>query len=293
MLSRIRAYFAASGAIEVRTPVIAQHASSEPTLRNLEIAREHGPRFLRTSPEAALKGLLAAGAGDLYELGPAFRAEEAGRLHREEFTLLEWYRVGIDHHGLMDDVIGLLAACGYQGAPSRLTYKALFETVYGIDPHAIGSAEMLALVRAGGLEPPAGARDDRAFLFDALYALGLERQLARQGAVLLHGFPAELRAYARLETTSPQAAERFELVIDGIELANGYHEIVDPAEQAACFERENALRARRGLDPVVIDERWLAALRRGLPACAGVALGVERLLMILEGASDIASVAPA
>lgn len=291
MFSCIRGYFDASGAVEVRTPVIAAHATSEPTLRNLEIARDDGPRFLRTSPEAALKGLLAAGAGDLYELGPVFRAEEAGRLHREEFTLLEWYRVGIDHHRLMDDVVGLLSACGYRGTPSRLTYKALFETVYGSDPHIIDTAELQALVRAGGLAPPAETSDDRAFLFDALYALGLEQQLAGQGAVLLHDFPAELRAYARLQTTPPYAAERFELVIDGVELANGYHEIIDAAEQAACFERENALRVRRGLGPVAIDERWLAALARGLPACAGVALGIERLLMILEGTSDIAGVA--
>lgn len=293
MLSRIRAYFAASGAIEVRTPVIAAHATSEPTLINLEIARDDGPRFLRTSPEAALKSLLAAGAGDVYELGPVFRAEEAGRLHREEFTLLEWYRVGADHYRLMDDVVGLLSACGYRGTSSRLTYKALFETAYGADPHTVDTADLLALVHACGLAPSDEVQDDRAFLFDALYALGLEQRLAGQGAVLLHDFPAELRAYARLQSTPPYAAERFELVIDGIELANGYHEIIEPAEQAACFERENALRVRRGLAPVAVDERWLAALARGLPACAGVALGVERLLMILEGVSDIAGVAPA
>lgn len=292
MLSRIRAYFAASGAIEVRTPVIAAHATSEPTLRNLEIARDDGPRFLRTSPEAALKGLLADGAGDLYELGAVFRAEEAGRLHREEFTLLEWYRLGVDHHGLMDDVAALLFACGYRGTPSRLTYKALFEAVYGVDPHTVDTTELLALVRAGGLAPSAEVLDDRAFLFDALYALGLEQRLAGQGAVLLHDFPVDLRAYARLQASPPYAAERFELVIDGVELANGYHEIIDPAEQSACFERENALRLRRGLAPVAVDECWLAALARGLPACAGVALGVERLLMILEGESDIASVVP-
>ena len=290
LLERIRRYFAAAGVIEVRTPLIGAHATTEPTIRNLEIARDDGPRFLRTSPESALKRLLAQGAGDVYELGAVFRAEEAGKLHREEFTLLEWYRVGYDHQRLMDDVVALLAACNVTRAPLRLSYAELFAEVYGPDPHSLATADLAGLVSAAGLAPGATAADDRAFLFDALYALGLEQRLGARGAVLLYAFPAELRAYARLAPTAPYAAERFELIIDGIEIANGYHEVVDVDEQAACFDRDNALRRRRGLPPVAPDRDWLAALAAGMPPCAGVALGIDRLLMVQEEVADIAAV---
>lgn len=290
VLACIRSYFAAAGVVEVRTPLIGAHATTEPSIRNLELARDGGPRFLRTSPESALKRLIAQGAGDLYELGTVFRAEEAGRLHREEFTLLEWYRIGYDHQHLMDDVAALLAACNLRRTPLRLSYAELFAETYGPDPHALTTTDLARLVRDAGLTPSASETDDRAFLFDALYALGLEQRLRRRGAVLLHGFPADLRAYARLAPTPPYAAERFELIIDGIEIANGYHEVVDRAEQAACFDRDNALRRRRGLAPVVPDADWLAALGPGMPACAGVALGIDRLLMVLEDAADIAAV---
>jgi len=290
IVERIRRYFAAAGVIEVRTPLVVRHATTEPTIRNLELARDAGPRFLRTSPEAALKQLVGQGAGDVYELGTVFRAEETGRLHREEFTLLEWYRVGFDHHRLMDDVAALLAACGLARTPVRWRYADLFAEVYGPDPHALTNSELARLATDAGLSPGATEADDRAFLFDALYALGLEQRLATHGAVLLHAFPAELRAYARLAPTPPYAAERFELIIDGIEIANGYHEVVDADEQAACFARDNTLRRRRELPPVIPDADWLAALAAGMPPCAGVALGIDRLLMVLEGVADIAAV---
>ena len=127
----IRAYFAATGATEVTTPVLVRHATAEPTLVNLALARSAAPRYLRTSPEAALKRLLAGGAGDIYELGPVMRDDEASRLHREEFTLLEWYRVGCDHWRVMDDVAALLAACGWTQPPQRLAYADLFGAVLG------------------------------------------------------------------------------------------------------------------------------------------------------------------
>lgn len=283
----IRAYFAATGALEVTTPVLVRHATAEPTLANLALARDTAPRYLRTSPEAALKRLLADGAGDIYELGPVMRDDEAGRLHREEFTLLEWYRVGYDHWRLMADVAALLAACGWTRAPQRLAYADLFGAVLGADPHALSTDALCALARAHGVLVDTGS--DRALLFDALYASVLEPALAARGAVLLHGFPVEQRAYARLAPTVPPVAERFELIVDGIELANGYHEIVDVDEQAACFAAENAVRAARGLPCATPDDDWLAALARGLPPCAGVALGVDRLLMVLAGARSLAA----
>lgn len=285
----IRSYFAAADVVEVATPSLLHWPTAEPTLSNLALARAGGRRFLRTSPESALKRLLAAGSGDVYEFGPAWRAEEAGRLHREEFTLVEWYRVGFDHHRLMDDVAALLAACGHARPLTRLRYAEVFAAVFGHDPHHASDAELAALAVAAGVAVPADA--DRALLLDALYAARLEAELAQRGAVFLHDFPAELRAYARLSAGTPAVAERFELVVDGVELANGYHEITAADEQAACFAAENALRRRRGLPPVAPDADWLAALSSGMPACAGVALGFERLVMVLEAGRGLDTVA--
>ncbi|MEQ8661982.1 MAG: EF-P lysine aminoacylase EpmA [Gammaproteobacteria bacterium] len=293
LIDRIRAFFARHAVLEVSTPVLGSYATAEPTLANLALARDGAPRFLRTSPESALKRLLAAGSGDVYELGPAFRADEHGRRHREEFTLLEWYRVGYDHHALMDEVAALVAHCGYPRAPRRMTWAAAFEAALAACPHTLPTAALAGLAETLPLTLSASDRDDRALLLDALFAHAVEPELARAGAVLLYDFPRELRAYARLSSDQPARAERFELVIDGLEIANGYHEIVDADAQAACFAAENALRARRGLPAVTPDADWLAALRAGLPPCAGVALGVERLLMALDGHAEIAAARPA
>ncbi|MEQ8231944.1 MAG: EF-P lysine aminoacylase EpmA [Gammaproteobacteria bacterium] len=292
LLARIREFFAARDVLEVSTPLLGAHATTEPTLSNLALARTTPPRYLRTSPESALKQLLAAGSGDVYELGPVFRAGEHGGRHREEFTLLEWYRTGLDHHALMDEVAALVVHCGYPAAPRPLAYAEVFAQALDLDPHTAPTEILAARVAQTPLALAPGDRSDRALLLDALYAHAVEPLLARAGAVLLYDFPAELRAYARLSVGAPPRAARFELVIDGVELANGYHEIVDAAEQAACFAQENALRARRSLATVEPDAAWLAALRTGMPDCAGVALGVERLLMVLDGHTDIAAARP-
>ncbi|MGE0485877.1 MAG: EF-P lysine aminoacylase EpmA [Gammaproteobacteria bacterium] len=285
----VRDYFAAAGVVEVATPALVAWPTAEPTLTNLTLGRRDGRRFLRTSPEAALKRLLAAGSGDLYEFGPAWRADENGRLHREEFTLVEWYRLGFDHHRLMDDVAGLLATCGFGRPIDRVRYAAVFTETFGVDPHRASDTELVRLADEAGVTLPPVA--DRALLFDALFAARLEAVLARRGAIFLYDFPLELRAYARLSTGEPAVAARFELVVDGVELANGYHEITSPDEQAACFAAENALRRQRGLPTVMPDADWLAALDAGLPACAGVALGFERLVMVLAAGRDLGTVA--
>ncbi|MGE0858497.1 MAG: EF-P lysine aminoacylase EpmA [Gammaproteobacteria bacterium] len=293
-LATLRAFFASRGVLEVDTPLLSSHASTEPTLANLAVelpGSRAGRGYLRTSPESAMKRLLAAGSGDIYQLGPVFRGDELGRRHLREFTLLEWYRVGFDHLRLMDEIDALLRAVGYAAPVTRLAYGELFAEHFGVSPHGLNTAALAALVAAQGMALAADERDDRALLFDCLYATVLEPALATRGAVLLYDYPCELRAYARLSGGSPPVAERFELVVDGLELANGYHEITEAAEQAACFAAENALRARRGLPHVALDSRWLDALRAGMPRAAGVALGVERLLMVLEGATRIDQVA--
>ncbi len=292
LLARIREFFAERDVLEVTTPLLGSYATAEPTLENLALARGAAPRYLRTSPESALKRLVAAGAGDIYELGPVFRAGERGRRHREEFTMLEWYRVGFDHRALMEEVARLVVHCGYPRAPQPLAYAAAFEAALGLCPHTAPTAALAARAGELPLALRGDDRSDRALLLDALFAHAVEPELARRGAVLLYDFPLVLRAYARLSDGQPPLAERFELVIDGLEIANGYHEIVDADEQAACFADDNALRARRGLPTVPADDDWLAALRAGMPACAGVALGLERLLMTLDGLADVAAALP-
>ena len=290
LTAAVRGYFAEQGVFEVTTPVLSPYATAEPSLRNLALETSHdSPRlFLRTSPESAMKCLLAAGSGDVYQLGPVFRGDEAGRLHLPEFTLLEWYRVDFDHHALMDDVQGLLSAAGFTKPVNRITYRALWERHVGANPHVLSTEDLAEIVGSTGFSLAARDTDDRAAFYDCIYAERLEPALANEGAVFIYDFPVELRAYARVSPDDARLAERFELIIDGIEVANGYHEIRDLDEQRWCFEQDNVLRAKRGLPIVEVDLAWLDALAHGFPACAGVALGIERLFMALHGTREIA-----
>jgi lysyl-tRNA synthetase class 2 len=284
VVAALRGYFDAQGVCEVNTPLLSSQATTEPTLRNLSVAHAFAERqcwYLRTSPESAMKRLVAAGSGDIYQLGPVFRADERGRHHLTEFTLLEWYRLGFSLSALMDDVEAAMAAAGFKRSMTRCAYADLFASQFGTPPHVLSNDDLAALVAQRGIALSEADQQDRALLFDCLYACVLEPALAAKGAVFVYDYPPELRAYARLSDTQPALAARFELVVDGLELANGYYEITDAAEQARCFEADNTTRAARGLPLVAHDSAWLAALAEGMPPCAGVALGVERLLMVL------------
>lgn len=293
VVSALRGYFDAQGVCEVSTPLLSPQATTEPTLNNLRVADPFDDErswYLRTSPESAMKRLLASGSGDIYQLGPVFRADERGRHHLTEFTLLEWYRLGFSLADLMTDVEGVMRAAGFGRPIIRLTYGDLFAGQFGVHPHALANDTLAALVAAHGMTLSATDQLDRAFLFDCLYACVLEPALRKLGAVFVYDYPLELRAYARLCAGPAPTAERFELVVDGLELANGYHEIIDPADQARCFDTDNATRRARGLPVVPPDAGWLAALASGMPACAGVALGIERLLLVLGLARAIDAV---
>jgi lysyl-tRNA synthetase class 2 len=186
----------------------------------------------------------------------------------------------------------LLSAAGFAAPIGRMTYAELWQRRFDGDPHTLPTEALAAVAAALPCALGATERGDRAGLFDRIYVQALEPALAGAGAVFVHGYPVEQRAYARLSSGAVPHAERFELVIDGLEIANGYHEIIDPDEQRGCFGQENALRAARGLAAAPVDEDWLGALASGMPACAGVALGVERLHMALRGERAIDSVAP-
>lgn len=299
LLAAVRAFFAERGVLEVETPVLGAATVTDPHLHSLATA---SGLYLQTSPEYAMKRLLAAGSGPIYQLARAFRDGETGRRHNPEFTLLEWYRPGFDHHRLMDEVEELLAAVlgerlpgGPSGKTECLTYSEAFRRHAGVDPFTDGTERLAEAARTagGGHAPDLG--DDRDAWLDLLMATAVGPELGRERPTFVHDFPASQAALARVRGPVPRAgsaggpavAERFELFVEGVELANGFHELTDPAEQRRRFERDLAVRRKRGLPEPPVDERLLAALEAGLPDSAGVALGFDRLVMLAAGAESI------
>ncbi|MGA7801404.1 MAG: EF-P lysine aminoacylase EpmA [Gammaproteobacteria bacterium] len=294
-LAAIRHFFRQRGVLEVDTPVLSGAAATDPALASLE-TRYTGPGaahgralYLHTSPELAMKRLLAAGSGPIYQLCKVFRDGERGRRHNPEFTLLEWYRTGFDHHQLMDEVEALLSAALERPLPaaSRWTYRDLFVALAGIDPLTADGAALAACARRHAVACPAHMTEaDRDPWLDLLLTHVVEPQLG-PGPVFVYDYPASQAALARLRSGSPPVAERFELYFDGVELANGFHELADAAEQRRRLDHELERRRGAGLPGPPVDARFLAALEHGLPDCSGVALGVDRLVMCAVGATDI------
>jgi len=301
LYARVRDFFARRGVLEVETPVLSAAGATDRHIESLT-TRYVGPgapagqtRYLHTSPEFPMKRLLAAGSGPIYQLCKVFRQGEVGRRHQPEFTMLEWYRPGLDHHGLMDEVEALLAEAASGrlslGPAMRLSYAEAFQTYLEIDPHAAGNEELRVCARRWGLGTAAGlAEDDRDGWLEWLQAEALEPRLPRGRPVFVYDFPASQAALARVRGGPPPVAERFELYLDGVELANGFYELAEAGEQRRRFEADLEHRTRAGGATVPADERLLAALDHGLPDCAGVALGIDRLLMLLAGAGSIGEV---
>ena len=292
----IRAFFAERGVLEVETPILSEAGNTAPNIKSFtttfvgHVDAGSRERWLRTSPEHALKRLLAAGVGDCYELGRVFRNGEAGRRHNPEFTILEWYRVGFDHRRLMretcDIVQASLALVGRTIEVVERTYRDLFAETLGIDPHTAPLQALQAPLAEFRIDASGLGRDD---WLDLLITHRLQPTFPRDRITLIHDFPATQCALAKIRDGDPPVAERFELYLGSHELANGYHELTDAAEQRARFERDNIGRRARGQREMPIDERLLAALP-DMPACAGVALGIERLLMALAGTDAIREV---
>ena len=250
-MAAIRNFFIERDVIEVQTPVLGEATVTDPDVDGIAIP---GYGYLQTSPEYFLKRLLAAGVSDCYQMGPMFRADETGRLHNREFTLLEWYRIGFNHHDLMAEVAQLVDVVLGVGEYRVLTYADL------VGDRARPRAD-LDLAFAAACEGISG----RAFITD---------------------YPADQAALARLNDDG-QTAARFELVVDGVELANGYWELSDRSEHERRFEADLIVRSERGKPHRALDTAFLSALDAGLPDCAGVALGVDRLVMIALGADTL------
>lgn len=292
----IRAFFAERGVLEVETPILSVAGNTEPNIESFQVHFsghvDAGPplRWLRTSPEYPLKRLLAAGVGDCYELGRVFRNGEAGGRHNPEFTMLEWYRLGWDDRRLGQETVELvrmaLAQVGRQAELRVTSYRELFFDALALDPHQASLEELQAPLAEVRIDGEGLNRDD---WLDLLMTHRLQPAFPHDRITVVHDWPASQCALARIRPGMPPVAERFELYLGGYELANGYHELNDAAEQRSRFERDNRVRAGRGLPQPPLDQALLRALPR-LPDCAGVAVGVDRLLMAMAGTARIADV---
>jgi lysyl-tRNA synthetase class 2 len=296
----LRGFFDERGVIEVETPVLSRAGNTDPNIASFSLefsGRTDGAprtRWLRTSPEYPLKRLLAAGFGDCFELGRVFRDGEAGGRHNPEFTMLEWYRVGWDHRRLIIETAALantaLALVGRKAELKQVSYHSLYREQLGIDPATASDEELRAALGDVVIDPTGLTRDD---WLDLLMTHRLQPAFHADQLLALYDYPASQCALARIREDGADGvpvAERFELYLGPLEIANGYHELADAAEQGARFDRDLQRRAERGDTQPPRDENLLAALAAGFPSCAGVALGVDRLLMAMLGATRIADV---
>jgi lysyl-tRNA synthetase class 2 len=292
MLASARNFFAQRGVLEVETPLLSAAAVSDPQLESLatRIAGLPGEFYMHTSPEYAMKRLLAAGSGDIFQICKVFRDAERGRWHNPEFTMIEWYRLGFNDAALMDEVEALvaqlLAPQRHFEAAERLSYSAALERHAGVDAHRSSDAELSAAAQAHGIV--CDAQLDRDAKLDLLMGLIVGPKLGRERPCFICDYPASQAALARVKPGLPAVAARFELYLDGVELANGFHELQDAAEQRRRFNQDLKVRAERGLALRPLDERLLAALEAGLPECAGVALGFDRLAALALNADTLA-----
>jgi lysyl-tRNA synthetase class 2 len=294
MLAALRAFFAARGVLEVETPALSPAGVSDPALTSVQARVESlgpAPHYLHTSPELAMKRLLAAGSGDLYQICRVFRDDELGRWHQPEFTLLEWYRVGWNELALMTEVEALIgAALAAVGRPAprsvRIRYADAVSNALGTGPGAT-TPELAAALTASGVDVPQGLDHDATL--DLAMSTVVTAGFDAAALTFVYDYPASQAALARLKPGNPPVAARFEVFSGGIELANGFHELTDAAEQRRRFTAELHARRKMGRHVPPLDVEFLAALAAGLPDCAGVALGVDRLVALATGRDDVAS----
>ncbi len=302
LLTRMRSFFMQQGVLEIDTPLLSRFGSTDPAIEPFHTGYSGPgsvdglPLYLHTSPEFFMKRLLAAGSGPIYQLAHVFRNAELGSRHNPEFMMLEWYRPGMDHQALMDETDALLSYVlegfmDYRPA-KRVAYRQWFRDGTGLDPWT-GNVAALRQFAERQLDSVPEAMDDQELdpWLDLLVTHWLEPRLGDQ-PVFVYDYPVSQASLARVRQGEVPVAERFELYIKGVELANGFHELTDAGKQQQRFEHENSVRERTGKPVVPIDRHLLAALQSGLPDCAGVAIGFDRLVMVAAGLPDIASAMP-
>lgn len=295
LLDRTRAFFRTRNVLEVETPLAVSRTVSDVQIESLRIEGA-AQRYLHTSPEYAMKRLLASGSGDIFQICKVFRAAERSALHNPEFTLIEWYRLGMDLDAIMTETAALAAAMLAQYWPAAqapvetLSYRDAFRRTLALDPLAAADSALAEACATHGLARQSIHNATRDELLDFLVATVIGPKLGGDRLTCLHHYPASQAALAELDRTEPGTALRFELYAQGIELANGYVELADATEQARRFASDADARKARGLRAVEADERLLAALQSGLPRCAGVALGFDRVAMLAAGATRLDAV---
>lgn len=293
LVSQIRQFFRARDVLEVDTPAMSHATVTDIHLHTFQTEfvgpgyADGSKLYFMTSPEFHMKRLLAAGSGCIYQINKAFRNEENGRYHNPEFTMLEWYRVGFDHHKLMDEMDDLLQLVLKCGQAERMTYQQAFINVLGVCPLESTMGELKEVAAKLGLRDIAEPEQDRDTLLQLLFSVGVEAKIGQNVPTFVYDFPASQAALAKINAEDPRVADRFEVYFKGIELANGFHELDNPSEQLKRFESDNAKRIEMGLNPQPIDYHLIAALKSGLPECAGVALGIDRLIMLAIGCDHI------
>lgn len=298
LLGDIRDFFAQRQVMEVDTPCLSHGTITDIHLEpfSSQFHYSHTGKvqtmYLQTSPEYAMKRLLCAYNEPIYQLGKAFRHEGSGRWHNPEFTLLEWYRPGFDHWQLMDEVAALLCCTLDVAQTQSMSYQDAFESFVHIDPLTAHQDELAGALLTHNIDVSSDYPLDRDAMLQLLFSFVVEPQIGQTCPCFIHGFPASQAALARINEQDPRVADRFEVYFKGAELANGFYELQDAKEQRQRFAHDNRVRQTFRLDPAPVDERFLDALDAGLPSCSGVALGVDRLLMIKLGAEHIQEVMP-
>jgi lysyl-tRNA synthetase class 2 len=292
MLDHVREHFRDAGVLEICTPLLGGESVTDPNVESIPCETTAGRAYLQPSPEYFMKRLLAADYPDIYQVGPAFRDGENGRRHATEFTMVEWYRRGFDLRQIIDDAVTLsrrLIRKHRLNGVDDIRYSAAFEQHLALDPLTAGTADVADAVGAdAALRAAIG--DDRDAWLDLALATRVAPLFPGNRLTVLHHFPASQSALARLDPDTPDVAERFELFVGSVEIANGFVELTDAGEQRRRFDEDRRKRRSAGQTVPAVDEMFLQALESGLPECAGVALGLDRVLMIDEGFDDIRQV---
>ena len=294
IIAEIRRFFTERGLLEVETPVLSEfgvtdvHLSTFSTEFIAPFGEQSKALWLATSPEYHMKRLLAAGSGAIFQICHVFRNEEAGNRHNPEFTMLEWYRPHFDMYRLINEVDDLLQQILDCEPAESLSYQFVFQQYVGLDPLSAGKDELI--VKAQELQFINAENESRDTLLQFLFSTLVEPEIGKERPVAVYHFPATQAALAQISPEDHRVAERFEFYYKGLELANGFNELTDVKEQLHRFEQDNRQREKMGLPTREIDRRLLGALQAGMPNCAGVALGLDRLIMVALDAERIEEV---
>ncbi|MFQ5560632.1 MAG: EF-P lysine aminoacylase EpmA [Nitrospinota bacterium] len=303
-LEKVRSFFSKRGVLEVDTNTLTEFPALDPNIDPFSTAyfapgteTKKNPQagttlYLHTSPEFAMKRLLADGSGPIYQIAHVFRNGEWGKIHNPEFTMLEWYRPGFTLHDLMDEVSVFLEEMLPSGEPSRRTYKELFEEHFSVNPHSVTRAELIEKCVELKISPPESFKQEKDALLQFLLTEKIEPGLGVDRPEFIFHFPKSQAACAKIKEGPCKVAERFEVYFRGVELANGYHELTDPVEQETRFKRENRRRVCLGKKELPADTLLIGALEKGLADCSGVALGFDRMIMLSAKRNSIHDILP-